>query len=155
MSKIFTKGQYSKGGKLWKIETKIENSVYGVILMIFFRPIYNSDQYLATMKTDIRETKDKYVIEIDLPGFDRKDIDITIDDGYLTISAEKNTEKESKDKKGSYLRKERHYGICSRSFYIGEIDESFIKAEYNSGTLTLAIPKKEIKSLNKKHIEIE
>lgn len=121
----------------------------------FFRPIYNSDQYLATMKTDIRETKDKYVIEIDLPGFDRKDIDITIDDGYLTISAEKNTEKESKDKKGSYLRKERHYGICSRSFYIGEIDESFIKAEYNSGTLTLAIPKKEIKSLNKKHIEIE
>lgn len=122
---------------------------------VFFRPIYNSEQYLTTMKTDIRETKDKYVIEIDLPGFDRNDIDITIDDGYLTISAEKNKVKDSKDKKGNYLRKERHYGICSRSFYIGEIDESSIKAEYNNGTLTLAITKKEIKIVNKKHIEIE
>ena len=96
------------------------------------------------MKTDIKEKKDKYLMAIDLPGCNKEDIKIQITDGYLNIQAQTSSEDEEKD--GSFLRKERYFGECSRSFYIGEdITEEDIKASYRNGTLKLEIPKVEAK----------
>ncbi len=108
------------------------------------------------MKTDIREDKDNYVIDIDLPGFDKKNIKIDITDGYLTINAKVNNE-ENDSKKGKYIRKERYYGECSRSFYIGdEVKPENVKANFKNGILTLEVPKVENKGKlpEKKYIEI-
>lgn len=108
------------------------------------------------MKTDIREDKDNYVIDIDLPGFDKKNIKIDITDGYLTINAKVNNE-ENDNKKGKYIRKERYYGECSRSFYIGdEVKPENVKANFKNGILTLEVPKVENKGKlpEKKYIEI-
>lgn len=110
------------------------------------------------MKTDIREDKDSYIIDMDLPGFDKKDIKIDITDGYLTINAKTSNENEDKDKHGKYIRKERYYGECSRSFYIGEdVVEDDIKATFKNGILTLEVPKEDIKEKTpeKKYIEIK
>ena len=108
------------------------------------------------MKTDIREDKDNYVIDIDLPGFDKKNIKIDITDGYLTINAKVNNE-ENDSKEGKYIRKERYYGECSRSFYIGdEVKPENVKANFKNGILTLEVPKVENKGKlpEKKYIEI-
>lgn len=108
------------------------------------------------MKTDIREDKDNYVIDIDLPGFDKKNIKIDITDGYLTINAKVNNE-DNETKKGKYIRKERYYGECSRSFFIGdEVKPENIKANFKNGILTLEVPKMENqgKLPEKKYIEI-
>ena len=117
----------------------------------FFR---NSESKM--MKTDIREDKDNYVIDIDLPGFDKKNIKIDITDGYLTINAKVNNE-DNDSKKGKYIRKERYYGECSRSFYIGdEVKPENVKANFKNGILTLEVPKVENKGKlpEKKYIEI-
>ena len=109
------------------------------------------------MKTDIRETKDKYLVDVDLPGFNKKDISLSLDNGYLNIKAK--TEKEEENKKeGKFLHKERFYGECSRSFYVGEeIEEKDIKAEFKDGILKVELPKKEISKEEKtiKQIEIK
>lgn len=109
------------------------------------------------MKTDIREDKDNYVIDIDLPGFDKKNIKIDITDGYLTISAKVNNEDNEK-KSGKYIRKERYYGECSRSFYVGDdVKPEDITANFKNGILTLEVPKVENKGKlpEKKYIEIK
>lgn len=113
------------------------------------------------MKTDIRERKGSYVLDIDLPGFKKDELTIELNDGYLTISAAKGLEQD-KDKKeketGHYIRKERYAGACSRSFYVGEdVEQSDIKAEFKHGILTLFVPKKEAKPAveQKKTIAIE
>ena len=82
-----------------------------------------------------------YVVETELPGFDKKDIDIDIENGYLTVRAEHKEEREHKED-GKYLRRERQYGSFMRSFDLSEIDESGIKASYQNGLLTLTMPKK-------------
>ena len=105
------------------------------------------------MKTDIREDKDNYVIDIDLPGFDKKNIKIDITDGYLTINAKVNNE-DNDSKKGKYIRKERFVGKTSRSFYVGDIDQKEISAKLENGTLVVNVPK-EHKNEERKHIEIQ
>ena len=109
------------------------------------------------MKTDIKEKKDKYVIDMDLPGYEKEDIKIEIQDGYLTVHAKANKAETDKEE-GKYVRKERYYGECSRSFYVGEdVTEEDIKAKFKNGTLTLEVNKKdEPKQLpDKKYIDIE
>ena len=109
------------------------------------------------MKTDIREKGDKYVIDIDLPGYEKENIKIEVEDGYLTVQAEVNSENEDKEK-GKYVRRERYMGTCSRSFYVGEdVKSEDIKASFKKGILTLEIPKiEENKKLpQKKYVEIE
>ena len=109
------------------------------------------------MKTDIREDKDNYVIDIDLPGFDKKNIKIDVTDGYLTINAKVNNEDNEK-KGGKYIRKERYYGECSRSFYVGDdVKPEDINANFKNGILTLEVPKVENKGKlpEKKYIEIK
>ena len=111
----------------------------------------------AIMKTDIKEKKDKYVIEMDLPGYEKQNINLSLKDGYLEVSASVEKENNS-DEKEKFVHKERFYGHCSRSFYVGdEISEEDISAEFKNGTLIIDIPKKEEKKAlpEAKHIEIK
>ncbi len=108
------------------------------------------------MKTDIKERKHSYVIDVDLPGFDKKDIKIDVTDGYLTINAKVSSE-DKEDKHEKYVRRERYFGECSRSFYVGEnVESENIKASFKNGILSLEIPKVEEqeKLSEKKYIEI-
>ena len=111
------------------------------------------------MKTDVREKKDSYEVDIDLPGFKKDEIKLEFDNGYLTISAAKGLDKDETDKEtGKYIRRERYAGACQRSFYVGEdITEQDIKAEFKHGILKLFVPKKEAqpKVENKKYVAIE
>ena len=109
------------------------------------------------MKTDVKETDTGYEVDIDLPGFKKDEINAQLDNGYLTISAAKGLDKDEKDKKGKYIRKERYAGAMSRIFYVGEgVTQEDIKAKYEDGILRLSVPKKEAKAVeNKKYIAIE
>ena len=97
------------------------------------------------MKTDIKEHKDGYELEIDLPGFHKDEIQAELKNGYLTISAAKQLNQDEKEKEtGKYIRRERYSGSCQRSFYVGdEITQEDIKAEFKHGILRLFVPKKE------------
>lgn len=109
----------------------------------------------SLMKTDIREKKDKYLIDIDLPGFEKENISLSLKDGYLEISAK--TKKETKNDDERVVRQERFFGECSRSFYVGEdVKEEDITAEFKNGILKIEVPKKEEKkSEERKQIEIK
>ena len=109
------------------------------------------------MKTDIKELDNGYELEIDLPGFKKDEIKAELNNGYLTVSAEKGLDKDEEDKKGKYIRKERYAGALSRTFYLGEeIREEEIKAKFENGILSVSIPKEEEKKVEgPKHISIE
>lgn len=109
------------------------------------------------MKTDIKEKKDKYLIDVELPGYQKENIKMDVEDGYLTIHAEINSDNEEKEE-GKFVRRERYVGSCSRSFYVGnEIKSEDIKASFKNGMLKIEIPKKEEKKKlsEKKYIQIE
>ena len=100
------------------------------------------------MKTDIREDDNSYLLEVDLPGYNKDDIKIDISDGYLTINAK--VEKENNDEKKNYVRRERFTGEVSRSFYVGDdIKEDEVKANFKNGILTLEVPKLSLEDKNK------
>ncbi len=103
------------------------------------------------MKCDIYEKDGDYHIEIDIPGFDKKDIKVECDNGYLTVTAKKDEEVEDKSK--NYIRRERSYGKYQRSFYIGDMDSNEIRAKFKHGMLKIIVPKVETKE-TKRHIEI-
>ena len=107
----------------------------------------------SKMKCDIYEKDDSYNLELDMPGFTKNDINIEYNKGTLTISAEKKEETEEKDTK-KYIRRERFYGKLSRSFYLGEIEEDQVKAEFKDGTLKVIAPKKK-ENISKKIISID
>ncbi len=111
------------------------------------------------MKTDIKEHEDGYELIVDLPGFKKDELKVSLKDGYLTIQAEKGLDKDEQEKEtGKYIRKERYAGSCARSFYVGDyITEEDIKGEFKHGILKLEIPKKEAKPKveQKKYIAIE
>ena len=96
----------------------------------------------SNMKCDIYEKDGVYHIEMDIPGFDKKDIKVECDKGYLTITAQKE-EKEEEHKDKNYIRRERRYGTYKREFYLGELDNEKINAEFKDGVLTVTVPKKE------------
>jgi len=104
------------------------------------------------MKSDIYEQNDNYVLEIDLPGFDKENVSIDYHNEYLTIKAVKNDNHDENDK---YIKKERFYGEYKRTFYIGNLDESNIKANYNNGVLKITFPKEDVKKETKKQILID
>ena len=101
----------------------------------------NSSANLPAFRTDIKDADDKFVLEAELPGFDKEDISLDVKDGILTISAQHKEEKEDKDEKGQYIRRERRYGSFSRSFDVSGIDEGGITAAYKNGILELTLPK--------------
>ena len=98
---------------------------------------------IAACKTDIKDEGDKFVLESELPGFEKEDIKLDLNGDCLTISASHSTDKEEKDKKDSYVRRERSYCSYQRSFNVSECDLSQIDAEYKNGILTVLLPKKE------------
>ena len=102
------------------------------------------------MKTDVRETDSGYEVDIDLPGFKKDEINIQLDNGYLSISAAKGLDKDEQNKAGNYIRRERYAGTMSRSFYVGEaVSEEDIHAKYEDGILKLSVPKKAPKKIEK------
>ncbi len=110
------------------------------------------------MNVDVQEFDNGYQMDIELPGYAKEDIQADLKDGYLTISANHTENNEKKDKEGKYIRRERYYGQCQRSFFVGEeISEEDIKASFKDGILKIDIPKKEPKPAveEKKVIAIE
>jgi len=104
------------------------------------------------MNTDIKEKADGYEVAIDMPGYEKKDITVSLKDGYLTVKAER---KEKEEDERHYVYKERSLS-CSRSYYVGNsVTEEDIKAKYVSGTLLLDIPKKDDSKKTSANIEIE
>ena len=100
------------------------------------------------MKTDVHETDTDYEMDVDLPGFKKDQINVNLEDGYLTISASKDHDQEKKDKHGKIIRQERFAGSMQRSFYVGEgVKTEDVKAKFEDGVLRLCIPKKELKAL--------
>lgn len=109
------------------------------------------------MKTDVHEHDTGYEIDIDLPGFKKDEIQLSLENGYLIVEAAKGLDKDEKDKKGKLIRQERYAGSMQRSFYVGEeVTEEDIKAKYEDGVLKLSVPKKETPKVpEKKTILIE
>ncbi len=115
--------------------THRNNDLFDEAFDSFFRPFY-MDSDSTFMKTDIKEKNNDYVMEVEMPGLDKKDISLKFESGYVTISAKK-TEREED---GNYLRRERATSY-SRSYYMGDVDEKQIKAKYENGILTVTVPK--------------
>ena len=103
-----------------------------------------NDADVSGFRTDIKKVDGNYVLEAELPGFKKDEISLDLRDGYLTISAEKGLDKDEENKKGRILRQERYAGSCSRSFYVGDVKPEDIKAKYESGVLTVLVPKEDV-----------
>ncbi len=117
----------------------------------FFKPaFFNLDN--SVMKTDVKEDDKGYTLEIEMPGYNKEDIAINLEDGYVSVSARK-AEKEE-DKNHKYIRKERSVS-CSRSYYVGDIEEKDVKAKFENGVLTITFPKEKEKLPEKRTIAIE
>ena len=114
---------------------------------------YEDSRFKKSMKCDIFEKDGNYNVVMDIPGFKKEDINIECDNGVIKISCEKKEEENEEDDK-KYIRKERVYEKCERSFNFGDIKEDEIEAEFTDGTLKLVIPKQE-KADTKKSIEIK
>ena len=114
----------------------------------------NSANELSGIRTDIQDKGDHYLLEADLPGFKKEDIHVDVDNGTMTITAERHSEHEEKDKQGSYVRCERSYGSYQRSFDLSGIDEGKLQAAYADGVLKLTLPKKAPETPTSHRIEI-
>lgn len=96
---------------------------------------------MSQFRTDIRDNGDSFLLEADLPGFKKEDIQVDVEDDRLTITAQRHSDYEQKDKKGNYLRCERTYGAYSRAFDTTGINTEAITAAYHDGVLSLTLPK--------------
>ena len=110
---------------------------------------------MSLMQSDIKEKEKEYLIEINMPGYDKKDIELSLDNGYLIVNAK--SSKNLDDSNENYIHKERFFGECNRRFYVGDtVSEKDIKAQLKNGILTLSVPKKDAKEIEKrKFISIE
>lgn len=107
-----------------------------------------SSRMSQLMKTDVVEKDGQYMLDIELPGYDKNDISAELKDGYLTIMANKDKTIENKDEKSNYVRKERYTGSCQRSFYVGDdVKEEDIQAGFKDGILKIAVRKPELKEI--------
>lgn len=120
-----------------------------------FEKKFFGDSSIAEFKTDIKEEDGSVVLEADLPGFKKEDIHVDVEDGCLTISAERHSDYEDDDKKGNFIRCERTYGSFSRSFDTSGIDTENIKASFENGVLKLTMPKLTEVPPTSRRLEIE
>ncbi len=122
----------------------------------FLFPFFDFGGYnkKARMLTDVKETEDGYELQMELPGVDKKDVHLDLEDGYLTISAKREHHADEKDKKGNFIRRERSYGELTRKFYVGDVKENEIDARLENGVLSILLPKDK-KVPTKNHIEIK
>ena len=124
--------------------------IFDDMLDEFFKPVVYTGR--NTMSTDVKKLENGYELMIDMPGFEKEDIKVSLSNGYVTVEA-KREEKEENDK--AYLRRERSFS-CSRSYYVGDnVTEEDIKAKYHSGTLTLTGPENQPKKIEHKNIRID
>ena len=115
-----------------------------------FRGLWDDEEF---MKTDVKEEEKEFVLDIDLPGYEKENIGLTLENGYLLVSAKKTEETKEEDKKGRYLRRERKYGAVSRSFFVGDgLKEEDIKASFKNGVLQIVFPKETPKKLEEKKV---
>lgn len=118
------------------------NSSLSYIFDTFFNDEFTSVFSMEdSIKADVRETDEAYLVQAELPGINKEDVRLDYENNYLTISAHRNNEKE--DSKEKYIRKERNYGEVSRSFYVGNIDKEAIKAKFKDGVLEITLQKNE------------
>ena len=119
-----------------------------------FNPFHDFDELERAFFSD-NALGDNFVLEADLPGFKKEDIHVDVADDRLTVSAERHSNYEDKDKKGNYLRCERSYGSYARSFDISGIDAAGIKAAYADGVLRVTLPKQKEVPASSRRLEIE
>ncbi|MGN1066261.1 MAG: Hsp20/alpha crystallin family protein [Candidatus Fimimonas sp.] len=115
--------------------TRKNNDLIDDAFNSFFRPFYVDDD-ASIMKTDISENEKEYLMDVEMAGFDKSDIALKFENGYLTVSAKKQEKEEDK----KYIRRERAFS-CSRSYYLGDVNEKLIKAKYENGILQIVVPK--------------
>ena len=134
----------------------IKNDNYGILDPLFDELFFGNKNKHEVMKTDIKDEGDHYLMKIDLPEVKKENIKLSLEDGYLIVSAKFDYNNEDKEK-NNYIRRERHYGNCSRSYYLGEdVTEEDIKAKLQDGVLTLNVKKVDSKAKEtKKFISIE
>jgi len=113
------------------------NDLFTEMFGDFFKPVFYGDSAVY-MATDVKEKENAYELEIEMPGYDKSEISVDFEKGYLTVTAKKD-EKQEEGKK--YISRERHR-VCRRSYYVGEIDDSGISAKYENGVLTVELPKR-------------
>lgn len=118
------------------------------------RAFFGNNQ-LAEFKTDVRDVGNAFLLEADMPGFNKKDINIEINGDCLSIRAERKNENEKKDENGGYVYRERSFGSYSRSFDISGVDADKIKADYQDGVLQLTLPKREPTAPASRRLELE
>ncbi len=122
----------------------------------FFRaPAGNA---IRTMRTDVKKADGKYELDVELPGFKKEDVTLSLENGYLKISATQNTEDGEKDDDGKWVRRERYTGSAERSFYVGDqLTEEDVQARFEDGILKISIPDEEAQKRvpEKKFISIE
>lgn len=122
---------------------------------LFYDPFKNYTTVNA-MRTDITEQDDHYLLDMELPGFKKENIQLELKDGYLYINADRDDNSEEKDDEGHIIRRERYSGSCSRSFYVGDVQKEDIKASFDNGELKITIPKDTVKQVEeKKYISID
>ena len=115
---------------------------------LFSDPVFNVNTTPNRMSTDIKEKESGYELSMEVPGFDKEDLKLDLEDGYLTVSAEHNKTNEEKDNEGHIIRQERYYGNTKRSFYVGDaVTKEDIQAKYDKGVLNIFVPKKEVKKI--------
>ena len=120
-----------------------------------FEKSFWGDMATADFKTDIKDNGKEYVLEADLPGFKKEDIHVDVADDRLTVTAERHSNFEDKDKKNKYVRCERSYGTYARSFDISGIDAKAINAAYSDGVLRVTLPKQKEVPASSRRLEIE
>lgn len=131
------------------------NNSFSLFDDFFDDDIFSNSKRNSLMKTDIRETKNNYLIDIDLPGYEKQNISLSLNNGYLEIDA-KIDQEENDEEDTKFVRRERYIGRCSRSFYVGDnITEEDIDAEFKNGILKISIPKKENAKTNEEIKQIE
>ena len=124
----------------------------------FERSLWNTDKTLygknagRIMTTDVHETADSYELDVDLPGFKKEEINVELHDGYLTISATKSLDKDETDQKARrVIRQERYSGTSQRTFFVGDVKPDEVKCKYESGVLSVEVPKRDAKRVNSPH----
>ena len=135
----------------YKFEKKLNRELYGRK-----NPVFGKNA-ARIMRTDVKQKKDSYAVDVDLPGLKKDQIRVELENGYLTISATKGANNDEQNKEGKYIRRERYTGTMSRSFYVGEdVQQEDIHAKFEDGILKLTVPKEDPKKVEeKKYISIE
>ena len=129
---------------------KHNNDLFNEVFGDFFKPVFYGDSAVY-MATDVKEKEKSYELEIEMPGYNKEDISVDFEKGYLTVSAKKD-EKHEEGKK--YISRERHQ-VCRRSYYVGEIDENGITAKYENGVLSVDLPKRIEEQPKSRRISVE